>query len=133
MKPIVICTHAQMAEGLKSAAEIICGKQEKLYAVGLAEGEGLTELMEKLAALFAGFEETPLVLTDLYGATPFNASAAALATTDAMLLTGANLPMLLELLTARGDGELNEELSLFADSGREGIRIVSMREMFNNL
>lgn len=134
---IVVCTHAGMAEGIRSSVEMICGKQEDFYTVGFEEGEDMMALSGRLAQLAESIKSSGkefLFFVDLYGATPFNASAAALAAMDAAVIAGVNLPMLLEAVTGRESGcgalELAEEA---LDGGRSGIRLIKMREMFNNL
>ena len=69
---------------------------------------------------------------DLFGATPFNASAAALATFDTSVITGVNLPMLLQLVMEREFCEdYDEFLASVAEGAKDNIKVIKMREMFS--
>lgn len=134
MLGIVVCTHAKLAQGLKSAAEMIAGAQPDFDAVGFYPGDDMLELAERLKIIAQGYEDRgqPYVfLADLPGATPFNASAVALAELNASVITGANLPLLLELIACRDSPEPLEECLSNAVAGAQmGVKLVRMRDMF---
>ncbi len=125
---IIVCTHAVMAEGLKSAVEMICGPQEDFYAIGLAQREGLDHVGAALTQTLTDLTnqgKKALVFCDLYGATPFNASYVALCRQSAFVITGVNLPMLLETVISREDEDDLIALGQSAmDGGHEGIKMV---------
>ncbi|MGQ9468027.1 MAG: PTS sugar transporter subunit IIA [Anaerolineae bacterium] len=103
--PIVIVAHGDLGEALVRAAEMIVGPQADLFAVSLWPEESPAALEEKLLATLRQVGQRPaLVLVDLLGGTPFNVVARHLPERDIVCVTGVNLPMLLDLLTAR-DGE----------------------------
>ncbi|MDY6985850.1 MAG: PTS sugar transporter subunit IIA [Candidatus Thermoplasmatota archaeon] len=113
--PIIIVTHGKFAKALIETSAMIAGKQEKLYAVELEEGQSPESLKERIDALLT---EKSLILTDLFGASPFNASIKLL--DRAEVVTGVNLPMLLELLMNRSIG-VEEAAAIAERAGREGI------------
>jgi len=129
---IVVVTHGKMAEGLLEAVEMIVGEQEQLAAVGLFEMEAVEDLMGKIEAALAAVkrEAGVLLLVDLPGASPFNASAR-LAMQDESIdvVTGVNLPMLAELLVMRDGKNLGELVALAKDSGITGIK--SLADILN--
>lgn len=131
---IIICTHSNLASGLYDAVEMISGHQENFEVVGFHEGEDMQSLSDRLVALAKVYEEASqryVILVDLFGATPFNASAAGLSTFDTSIITGVNLPLLLELVTAR---KKVDDYDAFLEKAVEGaignIRIVNMKKMF---
>ena len=134
---VIVCTHSNLAAGLRDAVEMIMQKQEAFQVVGFQEGDNLEELSKELGALVRknqGAGLRTIVAVDLFGATPFNASAIALAEEDAQVLTGVNLPMLLELFSRREDSDgsdLEEIADEIAQMGKAGIKAVKMREMFH--
>jgi len=100
---IAICSHADFASGLKNAVEMIAGVQEDFYAF---EFYGDVELMEFGCLLK---EETSkskdgcIYVVDLLNATPFNAALIAIAYSDNVVITGASLPLVLELIINRAN------------------------------
>lgn len=115
MFTIIVVTHGKLASALIETSRMIVGNQEGIYAVELEEGQSPESLRERIEALLG---EKTLILTDLFGASPFNVSIKLL--DRAEVVTGVNLPMLLEILTNR-DLEVEEAAALAESSGREGI------------
>ena len=62
-----------------------------------------------------------LVLADLFGGSPFNATASNMKNLKFKCLTGMNLPMLLEALISKEDGDLKELTVKCDEAGKEGI------------
>lgn len=134
MVGIIVCTHSNFAAGIKDAVEMIAGPQENFEVIGFMPGEDLMELSEKLKAAALPYEakkEKYLFLVDMFGATPFNASAAALAAFDTSVITGVNMPALMELIFAReSESSYDELVNKVAAEAKEGIKAVKMKEMF---
>jgi len=128
---IILATHGELGRALLEAAEEIAGPQERVYAVGLLAGEspeGFAAQLDAALAQTAGGET--LLLVDLFGGTPYNyAARAALAAQPpgrVVCVTGANLPLLLELLLGRnGDAPLAELVERAVQAGRDSIRDLS--------
>lgn len=131
---IILVTHSEFAMGMKKAAEMIAGSQEKLDAISFMEGESIEALSEKIKETAQRYEdksEKYVVMVDMHGATPFNAACLALAQFDTHILTGVNLPMLLSLLMSRDtDSDYSELLSSCTKDAGESVQDVGMVEMF---
>jgi len=125
MVNLVIVSHGDLAEGLIDAMQLIVGQQEGVVAVSLKETDPIDGLTERVSAAIeeVGSPDGVLVLVDLFGASPFNISAQ-LTQKHAMVqvVTGVNLPMLLETALQREAMPLEELARLAADSGRNGIK-----------
>lgn len=134
MLGVIVCTHSTFASGLKDAVEMIAGEQENFDVVGFQEGEEMLALSEKLKHIAQAYEarnEKYVFMVDLFGATPFNASAAGLAMFDTSIITGVNLALLLEVLLQRQSFQSYEELLEHAlTSAKDHMKIVNMKEMF---
>lgn len=132
MVGITVITHGKMAKGLVDAVQMIVGPQDQLATVGLFEEEAVEDLMGKIETALGDVNkgDGALLLVDLPGASPFNASARlAMANDEVDVVTGVNLPMLAELLVLR-EGKSLEELVAFAkDSGIKGIK--SLADILN--
>ena len=121
---IVIVSHGPLAEGLKGAAEMIVGPQERFLAIGMDAAADLDRLREQIEAAAAeaaaGDKAGALVLVDLMGGSPANASAY-LATSGTSVVCGANLPMLLEVLTARERTNVIELTEIALQAAKDGV------------
>lgn len=127
MVSFVLTGHGSFAEGLASALTMIAGAQPQLYVV-VFDDENAWSLPERLSDVIDAAEQVSggsgvLVLCDLFGGTPFNqAMLKTYPMTNAAVVTGANLPMLLSLTSARGSGaSLDELVATALESGQEGI------------
>jgi mannose PTS system EIIA component len=101
---LVIVSHGPLAAGLKAAAEMIVGPQTQLRAIGMGAAADSDQLRGEIEAAVneVGGAQSSLVLVDLMGGSPGNASAY-LAVAGTPVVCGVNLPMLLEVLMARDD------------------------------
>ena len=130
MIEIVLCSHATLAQGLKEAGEMIAGPQTQLEAVCFGGDEDLMELSERIKAESHGSAEV-IYVCDLLNGTPFNACALAIAGTSHLILTGASLPMLIELLIKRNVIDSAEELvESILESHGEYVSSRSARDFF---
>ncbi len=94
---ILIVTHGHLAEGLKSSAEIIAGDiAQKITAISAYVDEG--DYRESVQTYFEKSSEAPIVLTDLAGGSVNQYILSHYEDSYAALLTGVNLPLLLECL-----------------------------------
>lgn len=95
---VIVCTHSDLAVGLKNAYEMIAGSEQALKAVCFMGDEQITELGERLMAEAAEFTEGCIFAVDLANATPFNAALLAIAHTGSVVVSGVSLPIVLELM-----------------------------------
>ena len=127
MVGVVLATHGRLAEEFLRAAEGICGSFENCRAITLSATTALDEAREALADAIEEVEQGQgvLVLTDMFGGTPSNLALTFL-DDHVEVVTGVNLPMLLKLTTARGDGTVLETLAqTLAAHGQKNITLAS--------
>lgn len=85
---------------------MIFGEQEKVQAVTFMPNEGPDDLRAKIEAAIATFdaEDEVLVLADLWSGSPFNQASAVMGANPerkVAIITGLNLPMLIQAYTER--------------------------------
>ena len=120
---IVVVSHADLGDALFRAAEMIVGATEGLYSVSLLPKDSPEGFGEKLAAALQPIEgEETLVLIDLFGGTPYNVAARQVLKQNVECVTGANLPMLLELVMSRDDASLSDLAEEIARAGQESVK-----------
>jgi PTS system mannose-specific IIB component len=103
---IVIASHGEFAAGIKQSGSMIFGEQEKVQVVTFMPSEGPDDLRAKLDAAVATFdaEDEVLVLADLWSGSPFNQASALMGANPdrkIAIITGLNLPMLIQAYTER--------------------------------
>nr|WP_252892732.1 PTS sugar transporter subunit IIA [Lentilactobacillus otakiensis] len=100
MISILVVSHGDFAKSLIQTAEMIAGKQNQVGWVSLAANDGVASLSTKVKATLGKFpkDAQTLILADLWGGSPFNASAQIVAENpeSMALIAGVNLPILLE-------------------------------------
>ncbi len=120
---IVIVSHADLGDALIRAAEMIVGPTEGLYSIALLPDNSPEGFGEKLEAALQAIEgQDTLVLIDLLGGTPCNVAACQVLKENVACVTGANLPMLLELIMSRDDALLSELAEDITQAGQESVR-----------
>lgn len=106
MVGFILTGHGQFAPGLASAIAMVAGDQPAFTVVPF-EGDQAASYGEDLRAAITAMREEcdgVLVFTDLLGGTPFNQSMMIAQDVDNVeVLTGTNLPMVIELLFLRGN------------------------------
>lgn len=110
----VLTGHAEFSNGVASAIDMVAGDQPAFQIVPFDGTQAASYGDELRAAINAMRSETDgvLVFVDLLGGTPFNqAMMISQEVADVEVVTGANLPMLIELLLTRGAGSSLEELA----------------------
>lgn|SRR5690554_5454428 len=114
---VLIVTHGALSRGLRSASNMIIGKQF-IPVVGLYPGHDLSlfeeEINEKLDDQIERFGSC-LVLTDLFFGTPFNVVSRLMEEYDFHHYTGINLPLLIEILSLRTSSSLESVITFLED------------------
>ena len=129
MVGIVLASHGEFATGIKQSGSMVFGDQENVCAVTLMPSEGPDDFRQKLADAVASFDkeaqEEVLFLVDLWGGTPFNQCSAFSEGHDKWaIVTGLNLPMLIEAYTGRFSlGTAHEIATKVFVEGRRGVRV----------
>ncbi len=126
---IVIVTHSLLGDALIGAAEFIIGSRpEAMESVSIDLTENADELRSKIARGIKQVEgqEGILILTDMFGGTPSNLSYSFLEEGHIEVLSGVNLPILIQAASLRDKqmklGELAANLEVF---GKKSISLAS--------
>ncbi|MBY4797031.1 PTS sugar transporter subunit IIB [Collinsella sp. AGMB00827] len=129
MVGIVIISHGDLAPGLLQAGSMVFGDQPSVGACSLTPDMGPDDIRAQIEGTIQGFEdpENVVILADLWGGTPFNQASAVLdGHQDTWaIVTGVNLPMLIEAYTLRMDASksAHDIASQLVATGREGVRV----------
>ena len=120
----ILTGHGQFSNGLASAVDMVAGDQPAFQIVPF-EGDHAAEYGDELRAAIQQMHdacEGVLVFVDLLGGTPFNQAMMISQEIDNVeVVTGANLPMLLELVLTRDGSTLEELAGQAVEIGQTGI------------
>ena len=125
MIALIISTHGNFSEELVKSSEMIFGSQTNVGVVKFKPGEGIENLVDKYNTLINELDCTDgiLFMVDLFGGSPFNAASILALKDDSMeIVTGVNLPMLLETFGSRDFSSLSELLEIAQSAGKESIK-----------
>lgn len=105
MVNIILASHGEFVEGLLESSKMIFGEQENIATVTLMPNEGPEDLKAKLVRAVESFgtESEVLFMVDLWGGSPFNQASVVYEDMKerSAIVSGVNLPMLLEALGSR--------------------------------
>jgi mannose PTS system EIIA component len=119
---LVLVTHAGLATALKMSAEMIVGPIECCTTVEVAPDERADDIMARVvAAVEAVKSGGTIIMTDLFGGTPSNMAMSFLQEGCIEVITGVNLPMLIEFCSRRERMPVAELADDLHRTGCEGI------------
>ncbi|EDO1175762.1 PTS mannose transporter subunit IID [Listeria innocua] len=122
---IIIGTHGEAARELLKSAEMIIGKQDNVEFITFVPGENtdtlITKYKEKLDKLDTS--EGVIFMVDLFGGSPYNASSQIAFPEENMdVITGVNIPMLLETLSMRAASNQKDLVKTAITAGSDGVK-----------
>jgi len=101
---LVIAAHGPLAKALVEAAEFIIGQRiERVRALAVAPGVSPEDLKEALQGALKEVDDGDgvLILADMFGGSPSDMAISFLEQNRVEVLTGVNLPMILEVVLRR--------------------------------
>ncbi|MGG5333282.1 PTS sugar transporter subunit IIA [Enterococcus sp. AZ163] len=127
MISILVMTHGELARGFIESSKMIVGETEKLEWLGLYPGDNIDEFNEKVITKIQQLNDGSgvLIFTDLYGASPFKATAycaSKLGPQSYRSIAGVNFPMLIESILMRDSKDLDTLALHIMSTGQEGIK-----------
>ena len=125
---IVVATHSQLGDALIDAAEFILGSRpEAVVSVSIDLNENADKLRNKIAKGIkeVNQNEGVLILTDMFGGTPSNLSYSFLEEGYVEVLSGVNLPILIQAVNNRKKVKISKLALNLVDSGRKSISMAS--------
>ena len=113
---IVVVAHFGLGEKFVDAATQIAGKEsDHIVAVTIDHQKDVQAINQDIANAIkqVNHDDGVLILTDMFGGTPCNMSLPFLKEGKVEVITGLNLPMLIEVIDSKHNGQ---SLSEFAQS-----------------
>ena len=124
---LVVVTHGLLAKEFRAAVEHIVGPQEHFETISIGPDDDVeqrrSEILDAISRVNQG--DGVIVLTDMFGGTPSNLAISIMEGAPVEVLAGVNLPMLVKLVSVRGDMPLAEAVRAAGDAGRKYISVAS--------
>lgn len=131
---LIVATHGEMSKYVVELSKMVLGDYEMLDFVTFLPGEGTDDLVKKYKEIFEKNNNLHgyLFLVDIFGGSPYNAASIISVENENMdIITGVNVPMLLELLDARESTDnLKELVDIAIEAGKSQIK--SFKEILNS-
>ncbi|BFI91036.1 PTS mannose transporter subunit IIAB [Enterobacterales bacterium endosymbiont of Anomoneura mori] len=133
---IIISTHGIAAKEMLSTTEMLIGKQKNVNCIDFLSEENSENLFLKYnkSIKSLNINKGLIFLVDIWGGSPFNiASRIVTKHNNYEIISGVNIPMLVELFLAREDNITFKELINIAYlNGKNGIKLFKNKYIKNN-
>lgn len=125
MVQVIVCTHEQMAIGVKKTAEFIMGPQKNLHAIA-AYTEEQVDYQKKISTFLKKYSPEPVVvLTDIVGGSVNTTLAKMIADNSNLhIISGVNLPMIVQLLLSN-EKDFDSTIEKAIREAKNGIQYVN--------
>ncbi|GAQ24895.1 PTS sugar transporter subunit IIA [Tepidanaerobacter syntrophicus] len=113
MIKFVFASHGMLAEGMLNSLELIIGKQNNVYTVCAYKDENF-ELAKTIDKIFEsiGRDDKLIVITDIFGGSINNEFLSRLNEKKFYLISGLNLPLVIDLVVSLKDKNSIEDKEL---------------------
>ena len=125
MVGVIIVAHLKLSEELLKAARIISDNNlDNFQAVSINLDDNPDQAREKILAAVKSIDKGDgvLIMVDMFGGTPSNLSLSLLEKGKTEIVTGANLPMIVEAAYSSQEVSLSKLVDLLISGGQGGIR-----------
>lgn len=109
MKEILVLTHGNFGDELIKSAEMITGEMENVSFYGLQPGVDPQSYIQSVQEKLTDKEKEYFILVDMFGGTPFHAAMFLTQQINAQVITGVNLPILIEI---QSQTQYNDEIDI---------------------
>ncbi|OCG08789.1 hypothetical protein A9G13_01635 [Gilliamella sp. wkB178] len=103
---LFVCAHGRLGFELVNTAQMIVGELENVYAFSLESGMAPEEFGNQIETKLKEAPGEVLCLVDLFGGTPCNQCVMLSRYYNLHIISGVNLPMLIELYNNRNECEI---------------------------
>src|SRR6056297_3542160 len=117
MEKVIIITHGNYGKELLKSVEMIAGKQKNGYSFSINEDTNIDDIKKQVGKLIEG---DTYIFVDIYGGSPFNCAISFLSNPRVKVISGFNMPMILEFFVNR-----NRDIETMIEDSRKSITYVN--------
>ncbi|QQZ59111.1 PTS mannose transporter subunit IID [Paenibacillus sonchi] len=122
---VIVGTHGRFSEELLRSTSMVYGQLENVVGVTFEPGESVNGLVDKFKIALGTIEwsDGVLFLVDLFGGSPYNAASRIAAGYENMdIVSGVNLPMVVDVLVSRSTEQLEDLVKLAIRAGQDSMK-----------
>ena len=122
MVKIMLASHGNLAAGMLSSAEMVFGKQDNVSVI-CAYVDGEDDVSTRIKGFIDSIapDDSWIIFTDLFGGSVNNEFMQRLQNRRFWLVSGMNLPLVIQLAMAEDGGCISESIKEALETGREMI------------
>lgn len=126
MRQILIATHGKMASGIRYTLELVVGKMDEITTIDayVNPEDDVEKMLEEYFSVHE--EERIIAFTDLRGGSVNQKLMQYAARPGVTLITGMNLPVLLQVALA-GEDVTDEDIDGYVRAAREELQVISVK------
>ena len=124
MAHVLIVTHGMLAEALLASAKMIIGEEKTrgVDCLDMTEEKSMDQFCQEARTILeANPDDNYLIMADVFGASPCNSCLSVFRNANYRIITGVNLPMILELLMENDNIVLPKLWEGLIESGKKSI------------
>tara|TARA_Y100001970_G_scaffold290973_1_gene426490 strand:+ start:12263 stop:12658 length:396 start_codon:yes stop_codon:yes gene_type:complete len=120
---ILIITHGNLCEELKSSLEFVLGEKSlnNIFTITIDKDSREFEVYANRISNYITDEQELIIFTDMFGGTPSNISLSFFKRDEVEIISGVNLPMLVKACTIEKYESFEEAVNIIKNSGQENI------------
>ncbi|NSW88463.1 hypothetical protein CL651_001745 [bacterium] len=120
---ILIITHGNLCEELKSSLEFVLGEKSlnNIFTISIDKDSREFEVYANRISNYITDEQELIIFTDMFGGTPSNISLSFFKRDEVEIISGVNLPMLVKACTIEKYESFEEAVNIIKNSGQENI------------
>ena len=129
MVNLIIAGHGNLAKEMVNSAQMVLGQEyENVYPLCLQAETGIKRFEEEARSVEKVFNGRKLIiLGDIHGGSPLNTCLSVFRNFDYRAITGINLAMLIEILSHRDIGDIDQLVELAVKNSISGIGVISIK------
>lgn len=132
MKNIILASHGSLAEGMKSAVNMIIGDNCRVSAYGLDNWETPQNIRSQIEKeLQEANVKDAVILCDIKGGSVHNCLLELCSTSGIYLFTGMNLSLVLELAILSPEADMKEEIKEIIEISKDSIQCFTKESLDN--
>lgn len=122
MIKFLLASHGNLADGMYSSVKIIMGEQSNISTLCAYVKENF-DLKKEVSKIINGLscEDKLIVITDVFGGSVNNEFMTSLKNKNIYLISGLNLPLVIELITNQDDEDIDSLINSALENSKDSI------------